>query len=148
MLVVRGVVKDIIYRNYGSKSRGILILGIGKYLGVQSNNELGIFFNEDRLHLLNEFSAKDYVVVTCQTLFFTNDNQRFYNYIIGVYIKFDVLQYPYFSKKFSDERINEMLSKVDVPEGLDYREMIKDGWTNMGLIEAGYVTRKKKDLKT
>jgi hypothetical protein len=35
-----------------------------------------------------------------------------------------------------------MKDKVEIPADFDYDKMILEGWTNAGLIEAGYVKRK------
>jgi hypothetical protein len=40
-----------------------------------------------------------------------------------------------------------MKDKVCFEPDFDYEKMILEGWTNAGLIEAGYVTKKNKIMK-
>jgi len=79
-MTIKGSILRIIEKNYDGKLRTVVILKIGTYVNKNQNNELAIFFNETKLHLLNDFGVDDTVIIECTTLSFTNDNHRFYNY--------------------------------------------------------------------
>jgi len=142
MLCIKGCIAKIIEKNYEGKLRSVVIVKIGAYINKNINNELAIFFNENKRHLLNDFSENDYVLIDCNTLSFTNDNHRFYNYIMGHSVRFDVSNYPYYRRKSIGKKFEKMITQVEFPTDFDYEKMILDGWTNAGLIEAGYVTKK------
>lgn len=141
-MTIKGNIVRIVDKNYHGKLRTVVILKIGTYVNKNQNNQLAVFFNEDKLHLVKDFGVDDTVVVECTTLSFTNDDHRFYNYIFGQSIRFDVSHYPFYRKKHLGKKLENMKSKVDVPSDFDYDKMILEGWTNAGLIEAGYVKKK------
>jgi|688.fasta_scaffold52041_8 hypothetical protein len=141
-MTIKGNIIKVIEKNYDGKLRTVVILKIGTYINKNQNNELTLFFNENKRHLLNDFGVNDTVVVECTTLSFTNDNHRFYNYILGQSIRFDVSHYPYYRKLYTGKKLDKMKDKVEIPADFDYDKMILEGWTNAGLIEAGYVKRK------
>jgi len=142
MIVIKGCIKSIIEKNYDGKLRSVVIVKIGSYQNKNLNNELAIFFNENKRHLLNDFDVNDMVLIDCNTLSFTNDNHRFYNYILGQSVRFDVSHYPYYRRKYLGKKLEKMINKVDFPADFDYEKMILEGWTNAGLLEAGYVSKK------
>ena len=142
-MTIKGNIIKLIEKNYDGKLRTVVILKIGTYINKNQNNELTIFFNENKLHLLNDFGVDDTVIIECTTLSFTNDNHRFYNYILGQSVRFDVSHYPYYRKLYAGKKLEKMKDKVEVPADFDYEQMILEGWTNAGLIEAGYVKKIK-----
>ena len=89
-MTIKGCILNLIEKDYNGKLRTVVIIRIGTYVNKNQNNELAIFFNENKKHLLADFGVKDEVIITCTTLSFTNDNHRFYNYILGQSICFDV----------------------------------------------------------
>lgn len=141
-MTIKGCILNLIEKNYHGKLRTVVIVRIGTYINKNQNNELAIFFNENKKHLLSDFGVKDEVIITCTTLSFTNDNHRFYNYILGQSICFDVSHYPYYRKRLMGKKLEMMKSKVVFDADFDYDKMILEGWTNAGLIEAGYVKKK------
>jgi hypothetical protein len=141
-MTIKGNILRLIEKNYDGKLRTVVILKIGTYVNKNQNNELAIFFNENKLHLLNDFGVDDAVIIECTTLSFTNDNHRFYNYILGQSVRFDVAHYPFYRKKHLGKKLEIMKDKVCFEPDFDYEKMILEGWTNAGLIEAGYVTKK------
>lgn len=141
-MTVKGGIVEIIEKNYDGKLRTVVILKIGTYVNKNQNNRLAIFFNEDKLHLLNDFGVDDTVIVECTTLSFTNDNHRFYNYILGQSVRFDVSHYPFYRKKYMGKKLDRLKSQVVFEPDFDYDKMILEGWTNAGLLEAGYVKKK------
>jgi hypothetical protein len=146
-MTIKGSILRLIEKNYDGKLRTIVIIKIGTYVNKNQNNELAIFFNENKLHLLNDFGVDDTVIVECTTLCFTNDNHRFYNYILGQSIKFDVIHYPFYRKKYMGKKMEMQKNKVVFDADFEYENMILQGWTNAGLIEAGYVKRKPVESK-
>jgi hypothetical protein len=140
-MVIKGYILNIIEKNYDGKLRNVVIVSTGVYVNKNMNNELAIFFNENKIHLLDDFAKGDDVLIDCNTLSFTNDNHRFYNYILGQRIRFDVSNYPYYKKKGMMKTLEKMRSKVEFDADFDYEAMVLDGWTNAGLVEAGYVKR-------
>ena len=141
-MTIKGCILNLIEKNYNGKLRTVVIVRIGTYINKNQNNELAIFFNENKKHLLSDFGVQDEVIITCTTLSFTNDNHRFYNYILGQSICFNVSHYPYYSKRHMGKKLEKMKSKVVFDADFDYEKMILEGWTNAGLIEAGYVKKK------
>jgi hypothetical protein len=141
-MTIKGNVVNIIEKNYAGKLRTVVIVKIGTFINKNQNNQLAIFFNEDKRHLMDDFGVDDTVVIECTTLSFTNDNHRFYNYIMGQSVRFDVSHYPFYRKKHMGRKLEKMKSKVEIPGDFDYEKMILEGWTNAGLIEAGYVKKK------
>ena len=141
-MTVKGGIVEIIEKNYDGKLRTVVILKIGTYVNKNQNNRLAIFFNEDKLHLLNDFGVDDTVIVECTTLSFTNDNHRFYNYILGQSVRFDVSHYPFYRKKYMGKKLDRLKNQVVFEPDFDYDKMILEGWTNAGLLEAGYVKKK------
>lgn len=141
-MTVKGCILNLIEKNYNGKLRIVVIVRIGTYINKNQNNELAIFFNENKKHLLSDFGVQDEVIITCTTLSFTNDNHRFYNYILGQSICFNVSHYPYYRKRHMGKKLEKMKSKVVFDADFDYEKMILEGWTNAGLIEAGYVKKK------
>ena len=141
-MTIKGCILNLIEKDYNGKLRTVVIIRIGTYVNKNQNNELAIFFNENKKHLLADFGVKDEVIITCTTLSFTNDNHRFYNYILGQSICFDVSHYPYYRKRLMGKKLEKMKSKVVFDADFDYEKMIFEGWTNAGLIEAGYVKKK------
>ena len=141
-MTIKGTILKMIEKNYNGKLRTIVMLKIGTYVNKNQNNELAIFFNENKLHLLDGFGYDDTVIIECTTLSFTNDNHRFYNYILGQSIRFDVIHYPFYRKKHMGKKLEIQKSKVSFEPDFDYEKMILDGWTNAGLLEAGYVKKK------
>lgn len=141
-MTIKGNILRMIEKNYDGKLRTVVILKIGTYVNKNQNNELAIFFNETKRHLLNDFGVDDTVIIECTTLSFTNDNHRFYNYILGHSVRFDVSHYPYYRKKYMGKKLEIQKSKVVFDSDFDYEKMILEGWTNAGLIEAGYVKKK------
>lgn len=142
-MTIKGSIISLIEKDYNGKLRTVCIIKIGTYVNKNQNNELAIFFNENKRHLLNDFGVDDTVIIECSTLSFTNDNHRFYNYIMGQSIRFDVSHYPFYRKKYMGKKLEMFKSKVEIPADLDYDKMILEGWTNQGLIEAGYVKKIK-----
>lgn len=141
-MTIKGNILRIIEKNYDGKLRTIVVLKIGTYINKNQNNELTIFFNENKRHLLNDFGVDDTVIIECTTLSFTNDNHRFYNYILGQSVRFDVVHYPFYRKKHLGKKLERMKNQVVFEPDFDYEKMILEGWTNAGLIEAGYVKKK------
>ena len=141
-MTIKGCILNLIEKNYDGKLRTVVIVRIGTYVNKNQNNELAIFFNETKLHLLNDFGVNDSVVIECTTLSFTNDNHRFYNYILGQSVRFDVYQTPFYRKKILGKKLEKMKNEVSFEADFDYEKMIFEGWTNAGLIEAGYVNKK------
>lgn len=141
-MTIKGNILRLIEKNYDGKLRTVVIVKIGTYVNKNQNNELAIFFNETKLHLLNDFGVDDTVVIECTTSSFTNDNHRFYNYILGQSVRFDVVHYPFYRKKHLGKKLEKMKDRVCFEPDFDYEKMILEGWTNAGLIEAGYVTKK------
>jgi len=142
-MTIKGIIRSIIEKNYQGKLRTIVILKIGAYVNKNENNELAIFFNENKRHLMDDFGVDDTVMIDCATLSFTNDNHRFYNYIMGQSIRFDVSHYPFYRKKYMGKKLEKIKDKLEIPADFDFDKMIFDGWTASGLLEAGYVKRKK-----
>ena len=66
---------------------------------------------KNKKHLLADFGVKDEVIITCTTLSFTNDNHRFYNYILGQSICFNVSNYPYYRKRHMGKKLEKMKSE-------------------------------------
>ena len=141
-MTIKGCILNLIEKNYNGKLRTVVIVRIVTYINKNQNNELAIFFNENKKHLLSDFGVQDEVIITCTTLSFTNDNHRFYNYILGQSICFNVSHYPYYRKRHMGKKLEKMKSKVVFDADFDYEKMILEGWTNAGLIEAGYVKKK------
>jgi hypothetical protein len=141
-MTIKGNIVRLIEKDYNGKLRTVVMIKIGTYINKNQNNELAIFFNENKLHLLNDFGVDDTVIIECTTLSFTNDNHRFYNYIMGQSLRFDVSHYPFYRKKYMGKKMENLKSKVEIPGDFDYEKMILEGWTNSGLIEAGYVKKK------
>jgi hypothetical protein len=141
-VTIKGNIVNIIEKNYAGKLRTIVVLKVGTFINRNQNNELAIFFDDYKRHLINDFGVDDTVIIECTTLFFTNDNHRFYNYIMGQSVRFDVSHYPFYRKKYMGKKLLKMKNSVVIPEDLDYDKMILEGWTNAGLVEAGYVKRK------
>ena len=141
-MTIKGNITQIIQKNYSGKLRTVVIVRIGTYVNKNQNNELAIFFNENKRHLLDDFAKTDSVVIECNTLCFTNDGNRFYNYIMGDYIRFDVSHYPYYRKKHIGKKLEAMKKNVVIPTDFDFDKMILEGWTAAGLLEAGYVKKK------
>jgi hypothetical protein len=142
-MIITGVILNIIEKNYDGRFRNVVHLKIGPCVSKSLNNELFIFFNENNLHLLDDFAADDRVFIKCNTLAFAKENNAFYNNIVGQEIRFDVSHYPYYRRKIMGKKFQLNKDKIVCPDGFDYEKMIMDGWTNAGLIEAGYVTKKK-----
>lgn len=142
MITIKGDIVQLIEKNYEGKLRTVVVLKIGTYIGKSQNNQLTIFFNENKRHLLADFAENDTVIIECTTLSFTNDNHRFYNYILGNSVRFDVSHYSYNRKKQMGDKLEKMKSKLNIPDDFDYEKMILNGWTSAGLIEAGYVKKK------
>jgi hypothetical protein len=141
-MTIKGGIVEIIEKNYDGKLRTVVILKIGTYVNKNQNNQLTIFFNENKRHLLNDFGVNDTVIVECTTLSFTNDNHRFYNYILGQSVRFDVSHYPFYRKKYMGKKLDRLKNQVVFDSDFDYDKMILEGWTNAGLLEAGYVKKK------
>ena len=141
-MTIKGCILNLIEKDYNGKLRTVVIVRIGTYINKNQNNELAIFFNENKKHLLSDFGVQDEVIITCTTLSFTNDNHRFYNYILGQSICFNVSHYPYYRKRHMGKKLEKMKSNVVFDADFDYEKMILEGWTNAGLIEAGYVKKK------
>lgn len=141
-MTIKGNIVRLIEKNYDGKLRTVVIVKIGTYINKNQNNELAIFFNENKRHLLNDFGFDDTVIIECTTLSFTNDNHRFYNYILGQSIRFDVVHYPFYRKKYMGKKLEKLKNQVVFELDFDYEKMILEGWTNAGLLEAGYVKKK------
>ena len=141
-MTIKGGILEIIEKNYDGKLRTVVILKIGTYVNKNQNNQLAIFFNENKRHLLNDFGVDDTIIVECTTLSFTNDNHRFYNYILGQSVRFDVSHYPFYRKKYMGKKLDRLKKQVVFEPDFDYEKMILEGWTNAGLLEAGYVKKK------
>ena len=141
-MTIKGCILNLIEKDYNGKLRTVVIIRIGTYVNKNQNNELAIFFNENKKHLLADFGVKDEVIITCTTLSFTNDNHRFYNYILGQSICFNVSHYPYYRKKHIGKKLESMKKNVEIPTDFDFDKMILEGWTAAGLLEAGYVEKK------
>ena len=141
-MTIKGGILEIIEKNYDGKLRTVVILKIGTYVNKNQNNQLAIFFNENKRHLLNDFGVDDTIIVECTTLSFTNDNHRFYNYILGQSVRFDVSHYPFYRKKYMGKKLDRLKNQVVFEPDFDYEKMILEGWTNAGLLEAGYVKKK------
>lgn len=141
-MTIKGGILQIIEKNYNGKLRTVVVVKIGTYVNKNQNNELAIFFNETKRHLLNDFGVNDTVIIECTTLFFTNDDHRFYNYILGQSVRFDVSHYPFYRKKYMGKKLDRLKNQVVFDTDFDYEKMILEGWTNAGLLEAGYVTKK------
>ena len=141
-MTIKGCILNLIEKNYNGKLRTVVIVRIGTYINKNQNNELAIFFNENKKHLLSDFGVQDEVIITCTTLSFTNDNHRFYNYILGQSICFNVSHYPYYRKRHMGKKLESMKKNVEIPTDFDFDKMILEGWTAAGLLEAGYVKKK------
>lgn len=141
-MTIKGNIVRIIEKNYHGKLRTVCVVKIGTFINKNQNNQLAIFFNENKLHLLNDFGVSDTVIIECTTLSFTNDGERFYNYIMGQSVRFDVSHYPFYRKKYMGNKLEKMKNKVVFEPDFDYEKMILEGWTNAGLLEAGYVKKK------
>lgn len=142
IMTIKGQILRLIEKNYAGKLRTVVVVKIGTYVNKSQNNELTLFFNESKRHLLNDFGVNDTVIVDCSTLSFTNDDHRFYNYIMGNSVRFDVSHYPFYRKKYMGKKLDKMKNKVEIPADFEYDKMIFDGWTHAGLLEAGYVKKK------
>jgi len=66
-MTIKGLILQIIEKNYNGKLRTVVVLKIGTYVNKNQNNELTIFFNEDKRHLMNDFGVDDTVVIECTT---------------------------------------------------------------------------------
>jgi hypothetical protein len=62
-MTIKGNILRLIEKNYDGKLRTVVILKIGTYVNKNQNNELAIFFNENKLHLLNDFGVDDAVII-------------------------------------------------------------------------------------
>ena len=52
-MTVKGCILNLIEKNYNGKLRTVVIVRIGTYINKNQNNELAIFFNENKKHLLS-----------------------------------------------------------------------------------------------
>lgn len=142
-MIVKGCILKIVEHIHNGKLRVVVVLRTNDPADPYLNNQLAVYFTKFNKYLLEDFSVDDMVLIDCKSHLYTNEEKNLYiSYITGKSIRFDTSQYPYYRKKAMGRKYERMQNRIIVPEDFDYEKMIMNGWTNEGLIEAGYVKRK------